>query len=68
MFPKIRGTFWGSPKLWGYVTPIVGNQMEKKMENEMETVIIKGYIAKKFWTSLITTSSTYRVRRTENAK
>ena len=25
---------------WGYITTIMENQMEKKMENEMETVFI----------------------------
>ena len=26
---------------WGYITPMVENQMEKKMENEMETTPYK---------------------------
>ena len=25
---------------WGYITPIMENQMEKKMENEMEAGVI----------------------------
>ena len=27
----------GSRNYWGYITPIMENQMEKNMENEMET-------------------------------
>ena len=29
---------------WGYTTPIMENQIEKKMENEMETGIIAQFI------------------------
>ena len=36
--------FWELPIHWGfiyiYITPIMENQMEKKMENEMEAGVI----------------------------
>ena len=45
-FPRIWGTLFWVVSLGMYrdITPMMENQMEKNLENEVETWVIKGFI------------------------